>query len=398
VATQELGDLGPGQSQPTVFHWRWYYGVPSLGLWILVGLMLVVPKENRNWQAWLILIPVVLTVGFWQGLAMLPGMPPEVALSFGGTFGTVAAAWAVLWLLGHWLSRGHRVAAFLLALAVMTAVGAIAYLGYFGPALTSSSLPLLFFYGICVLTLLLGVTLSAWCCRKGYGPGRFMGWLLSWMFLVPLACMVILAIVAAVVESRPALLLMIVQIVIMPAILGGILYLMNLPVMLLGFWCPVYRDRFQAALRLRPDHRAGPTPRYPLVSAEPEYRPVSTEPTTRPVGAADVAGPWQFYLDGLSKTVTVDFSPDGTFAQTIVANDGGVTECPGGAWRLDGPRVHLTGYVTAEQGESQARTWWMIDTPGGLALFGGDQAEAESFFRMARGPQAAELSEKSPGQ
>ena len=40
----------------------------------------------------------------------------------------------------------------------------------------------------------------------------------------------------------------------------------------------------------------------------------------------------------------------------------------------------------------------MIDTPGGLALFGGDQAEAESFFRLARGPQAAELSEKSPGQ
>jgi len=71
--------------------------------------------------------------------------------------------------------------------------------------------------------------------------------------------------------------------------------------------------------------------------------PLSTEPTVKPVAADDLLGRWQFYLDGVSKTVSIDFRPDGTFAQTISSNQGSVQQCPGGTWRLEGPKILMEG-------------------------------------------------------
>jgi hypothetical protein len=126
--------------------------------------------------------------------------------------------------------------------------------------------------------------------------------------------------------------------------------------------------------------------RGPALASALRALPRPTEPTARAVGPEDLMGRWQFYIDRASQTVSLDFRPDGTFAQTITANQGGIRECPGGTWRLDGACVNLTGYVTACDGESQPSAWWMIDTPTGLALYGGDGAGAESCycFRRAR--------------
>ena len=41
--------------------------------------------------------------------------------------------------------------------------------------------------------------------------------------------------------------------------------------------------------------------------------------------------------------------------------------------------MHLAGYVTVGDGTSQSRSWRMIDTPSGLALFGGDGPDVKSF-------------------
>ena len=93
----------------------------------------------------------------------------------------------------------------------------------------------------------------------------------------------------------------------------------------------------------------------------------------------DLVGQWQLYLDSVSRTVSVDFRDDGTFAQRIVPNQGGIQECPGGTWSLEGASVRLAGYVTAGDGTSQSLTWRMVDTPSGLALYGGDGPDAPSF-------------------
>ena len=99
----------------------------------------------------------------------------------------------------------------------------------------------------------------------------------------------------------------------------------------------------------------------------------------------DVVGRWQFYLDRLSRAVLIEFRPDGTFAQTILPNQGGAKNCPGGTWRLEGPRIHLDGYVTAtEEATNEARTWWVIDTTSGPALYGGDGIEPSGCFCLQR--------------
>ncbi len=96
-------------------------------------------------------------------------------------------------------------------------------------------------------------------------------------------------------------------------------------------------------------------------------------------------GNGRLYLDSAARTVSVDFRHDGTFAQRIIANQGGIQECLGGTWSLEGALVHLTGYVTVGDGTSQSCTWRMIGTGSGLALSGGDGPDAQSFVWSRRG-------------
>jgi hypothetical protein len=161
----------------------------------------------------------------------------------------------------------------------------------------------------------------------------------------------------------------------------------------LAFRSSFYRERFQKVFRLE-DPEVWRMTRMERVSCD---RPISIEPTTEPVGPDDVAGAWQFYLDDLSATVVIDFKPDGSFSQTVMPTQGDPTEYPGGAWTLEGPKIHLTDYVSVCDGTTQPRTWWMVRTPSELAVFGGDRSDPSFFFRMSRRLQLAELSGSGAG-
>lgn len=372
--------------------WRWWYQVPSLGLWTFIALLLVVRRANRRWQAWLILVPPVLVLVLWRMLAALFSMPALAAEMFGFLVVSGVLGFTAVWLLADWLLRPSRVVASLVAVAIMLAAGAIAYQGYFGVAF-SEDLFLLIPYGLSVLVLLAAIVLSAMCCG-GYRPGRFVGWLALWSVVGATLTMLISAVVVAIADpnARGQFVLLLVQVLLISPIWGAIVYLVSLPFMILAFNCPFYQKRFQEALRL--EDRLWPSPGRALLPQGDS--PFSLEPTARPVGVENVAGRWQFYLDGLSKTVILDFKPDGSFAQAIVPNQGGPTQCPGGSWRLEGPMVRLDGYVTAGQGARESRSWWMVDTPSGLALFGGDGPDGGPRFRMLHVPQRAVPTRTSP--
>ncbi len=372
--------------------WRWWYRVPSLGLWALIALLLVVRRANRRWQAWLILVPPVVVLLLWQMLAALlvalASMPTSVAESFGFFVVSGVLGFTALWLLADWLLRPSRIVAPLVALAIMLAAGAIAYQGYFGAELTDNVF-LMIPYGISVLVLLTAIGLSA-ICSGSYRPVRFAAWLALWSVVGAVLAMVITVLVMVIVNPAEIpvgnLALLLLPILVMAPIWGAILYLGGLPFMILAFNCPFYRKRFQDALRLK--ERSGPSPgRLELPRGD---SPFALEPTAQAVGVENVAGRWQFYLDGLGKTVILDFLPDGSFAQAIAANVGGLEQCPGGSWRLEGAMVHVEGYVTAAGGAREARAWWMVDTPSGLALYGGDDSDGGPRFRMLRYPAKAD--------
>ena len=86
--------MGSSASVPALVQWQWYYQVPSLGLWLLSVLLLVLLRGRRSWWA----IPMLPTFALW----LLEG--------FGPLLGCLAIAWIVAWLAGRWLPGRQQVA------------------------------------------------------------------------------------------------------------------------------------------------------------------------------------------------------------------------------------------------------------------------------------------------
>jgi hypothetical protein len=90
VATQELGSLGRAEGTPVLLEWQWYYNVPGLPVWIVLLLVVVVPRHNRHWQAWLILVLPLLAAAF---SLLIETLIPESDV-FGQFVTALAIAWA----------------------------------------------------------------------------------------------------------------------------------------------------------------------------------------------------------------------------------------------------------------------------------------------------------------
>jgi hypothetical protein len=80
--------------------------------------------------------------------------------------------------------------------------------------------------------------------------------LLVWIVVMPMLIMPVFGVVVAVSASTgfPQFLMMLVAIMVscvfVGGVLGGVLYLLNLPFMLLAVRCPLFRNRFHNAFRL----------------------------------------------------------------------------------------------------------------------------------------------------
>lgn len=255
VPSQDLGKLGPKEGTPVMFYWRWWYHVPTLPLWAIMLLLLVGLKANRHRQAWLILIPLGLVLVVWRMPAILLSVSDGTTESLGFFVVTGTMAWTMVWLLGHWLGGRHRNVTLLLAFATMLAVGLLSFLSYYShfgelEGLASSSIT----YGLCVLILLAAMTHTGYLCRKRFSPRRFLGWLIVSDILVAMGVLLSFAVFGVLVMmlNRPGPHFQVEQLVI-PVIvagvgsvfLGGILYLLNLPFLVLAFRCPFYRERFE---------------------------------------------------------------------------------------------------------------------------------------------------------
>jgi hypothetical protein len=260
--------LGARESSPAVIEWRWYYHVPSLGLWGVLVALLVLVKPNRRAQAWLIWLPVLAVSLGWSMLARLLFFSAETAEFLGGFLTALAASWAAVWLLAPWLARRRILAGLALAMVAMLAVGGVYYMSVcdFGSFGGPEFLSVLHVAGS--LTLLVATVLGASRCRNADQPRRFLAWLLLWMTVVPvisfpLVVLVILTSTFAWSEGLPGFVEGFVEFVSLAAmalissLIGGVLlgvalYLLNLPFLFLAMRNPFYRTRFQDALRLTP--------------------------------------------------------------------------------------------------------------------------------------------------
>jgi hypothetical protein len=106
--------------------------------------------------------------------------------------------------------------------------------------------------------------------------------------------------------------------------------------------------------------------------------PTAPAASARTVEPAEVLGAWRFYVDAAASTVTIDLHGDGRYTQVIVGNGGERTECPGGAWTLDGPFVALTSYRSAAREVIQGVRWFFDEWEKELVLFAKDDPRGET--------------------
>ena len=106
------------------------------------------------------------------------------------------------------------------------------------------------------------------CCRKNYRPRRFLVWLVPWLVvgvIVGITCeFAWLLLPRYLAGSGPPILALLPRLALIGLCEAGILYVLNLPFMILAFRCPAVSGAIPAgsssARRARPRRRLRPMP------------------------------------------------------------------------------------------------------------------------------------------
>ena len=264
VVSQNLGHLGKKESSPVVVDWQWYYHVPSLGLWIVLAALLILVRSNHCFQAWLIVLPVLAVQLGWSMLARLLSLPAGGAESFGGVLVALAASWAAVWLLASWFAQRGILTGLALALGLMSATGSAYFVTVYDIGSMDQAVFTIISFLAGALILLGASALAAVSCQRWSGSKRFSGWLLLWTVATTVLLTMLTATVSLVgpmllgglfAGSGPFELVTMLLSLLFASLIGGglfgvMIYLVNLPFLLLAKNSPFYRERFHDALRL----------------------------------------------------------------------------------------------------------------------------------------------------
>lgn len=252
MAAHDLGKLGAEQGKPVLLQWSWFDSKPTLPLWIGLLLLVVLPRENHKWQAWLILA-VPLAAAALRLFYLIPSL--DSSAGFDGMIQiivTFAVAWAAVWLLTPYFSTRSRLRAIVSALLVMFAVGILGYVTYFGFSFSLDTLvPSICFWAVGCVSLLLALALSGACCRDTFHPGLIVAWLTLWLPVVTaigmLIGMLLVGLMSGGAGGFAVILLQVALAVLFGSLfVSGALYAINLPVMILALLTDCYRDRLRA--------------------------------------------------------------------------------------------------------------------------------------------------------
>ncbi len=227
--------------------------MPALGLWIVLALAILLVRENRDPRILLIFIPIFLIRVFWSRFQYILGAPfgaqseppSEVWEIFRALINALAIGLAVLWLLAHKLGNRNRIITLALALVLLTGITVIAVVLY----LVWIPFDLVIFQSLGIATILVIFVLAGWCCRKRYGPWRFMLWMAFWAMIISIAAIIAYFLIfEGHIEELIGQMPKILQV---SFIFGLYIYVLNLLFMILAFASPFFRARFYAYFHLK---------------------------------------------------------------------------------------------------------------------------------------------------
>ena len=254
--------------------------VVDLVPWLILILTIILVKANRTPKALLILIPLLAANLIRFVLKMFLRIPSSQDYLFDLPFVCLIVGISILMLLAHKRPSCNRFFTFLWAVAVSVFIGAAVYLSSCGLTFNRDMMILIMFYLVGVLAVLIGFVFAAHCCRKYYSPIRFT---ICLAFCTPagaiLAMLVYAAIVIsimAVTQSLPTSLISMVKLVLVVGLVsGGILYVIELPFIILTLNCSFFRKRFHECFRLKGmdfEREKVPAPEHIILTKAPEKK------------------------------------------------------------------------------------------------------------------------------
>lgn len=253
AATPRGGAVGPFVGAPVLYHWPWYWHLPSLGPWLLLALAVALPTTNRHRHALLIFVPLLVLGLLWERMTTLTGMPSASRTQFSFLAEFLAAGIALLWLNADKLGRFRGPMRLVAGLGLLLLADLTATLSYWGTFPGQTGMFIVFTV-IIAMILLLSLTLTRWLAHRHYRPVRFMLWLAVWNSVGSVAGAaafvgVLVLTTGYSLNNGPAVLT---EIIVPGLVLGLCLYAVNLPYLLLMFSSPFFRRRFQVWLGLQP--------------------------------------------------------------------------------------------------------------------------------------------------
>jgi hypothetical protein len=254
VPSADIGDLGPQQGTSVTYDWKWYYGAPTLALWLALIAAFAFIKANRNPQALLILVPLLIMNLFWLMFKKAMGFRSPDGGMVSVIFHTLTVGITVLWLLAPKVANWNRLVILVLGFAVMAVFGIGAGVSHYGSLrLTEQSGGVAVLVAMLASAILLGLVLTAWQCRERYTRLRFLLYLGFWSVIASLASVLVVCLIVFAIE-RPGLSIAeaSLELLVVGLVLGVCAYVIVLPYLILALVDPFFRQRFYACLRLRP--------------------------------------------------------------------------------------------------------------------------------------------------
>ncbi len=256
MALNDLGDLGSKESEPVTYTWSFIDNITGLVVWVVLVGAFVLFRANRSGKALLILVPLFVVNILWIGVKKATGMPSSTAGMFDVMLNSFAIGLATVWLVSHKLAGLNRFVIFLLSLIVMVFVYVLGIFSFGGLEFTSETIVVTVFFCIVTAATFLAFVLAGWRCRRRYTALRFMLWLAGGCIAVCVVAMLAYALTAFIImaatmgQSIPMSTLFI-QVPLIGLLVGGILYLLLLPYMILVLNSDLFRQRFYGCFRLK---------------------------------------------------------------------------------------------------------------------------------------------------
>jgi hypothetical protein len=250
VPAADIGKHGPSEGPAVSFHWKWYYGPVRFTMWLLVGLAVVLVKANRDVRTLAILAPLLAVIVLWALVcAILPADSGSETV-FSLVVYSVTAGITLLWLLVHKLDSLSPVVAFLAALAIMVVVAVIGIVSFDLSFDGDAQLAILM---LCLLEvgMLFGFLRAARACRRSYSLRRFVTRVGSWTFLCSVGLMFVFWLFGFLLGHGTDL-GDVFECLLAGGFVGMLIFMVNIPFIVLAFHNSFFGERLHACLRLEP--------------------------------------------------------------------------------------------------------------------------------------------------